>query len=139
VPDSDPPRLLAGGNPQIPKGDGAAPVESYIRAMPGWKSTIGRRLDGLIASALPDVRRAVRWNSPFYGVAGQGWFLSFHCFARFVKVTFLNGDSLDPLPPEGSKYAHVRYLDIHEDGDLDEEQFVEWVLQAAELPGDALF
>lgn len=133
------PKLLSGGNPQIPKGDGDAPVRSYIEAMPEWKRDIGRALDELIASSVPKVRRAVRWNSPFYGVEGNGWFLSFHCFTRYVKVTFLNGGDLDPSPPETSKYDHVRYLHLHENDDLDREQLRKWFQQASELPGDSLF
>lgn len=133
------PRLLSGGNPQIPKGDGDEPVQAYIEAMPGWKREVGRRLDELVARTVPGVRKAVRWNSPFYGVEGDGWFLSLHCFTRYVKVTWLNGSSLDPLPPGGSKHEHVRYLDIHEDEELDEEQLVSWLRQAAELPGEDLF
>src|SRR5690606_34145170 len=109
--------LLAGGNPQIPKGEGDAPVQAYIAAMPGWKRDVGRRLDKLIERAVPDVRKAVKWNSPFYGASGtEGWFLNFHCFTRYVKVAFLRGASLRPRPPGESKHAHVRYLDIHEDG-----------------------
>jgi len=129
------PTLLAGGNPQIPKGDGDAPVQAYIAAMPGWKRDVGRRLDGLIGSAVPDVRRAVRWNSPFYGVEGEGWFLNFHCLTRYVKVAFFRGASLRPLPPGESRHDEVRYLDIHEDEQLDEAQFTDWVQQASRLPG----
>jgi hypothetical protein len=129
------PVLLSGGNPQIPKGDGDAPVQTYIAAMPGWKSDLGRRLDELVTRTVPDVRKAVRWNSPFYGVEGQGWILSFHCFTRYVKVTFFSGASLRPLPPGESKDANVRYVDIHEDDELDEAQFAAWVKQAGELPG----
>jgi hypothetical protein len=126
--------LLAGGNPQIAKAEGDAPVQAYIAAMPGWKSGVGRRLDALIARTVPGVRKAVKWNSPFYGVEGQGWFLSFHTFTKYVKVTFFRGTSLRPVPPGQSKHAEVRYLDIHED-DLDEEQLTSWIQQAAELPG----
>ncbi|GAA4658398.1 hypothetical protein GCM10023347_07040 [Streptomyces chumphonensis] len=133
------PRLLAGGNPQIPKGDGPAVVRAYLDAMPGWKRDVGRHLDTLVVRTVPDVRRAVRWNSPFYGVEGNGWFLSFHCFARYVKVTWLNGSSLDPLPPGVSKHAHVRYLDVHEDDVLDDELLGSWIRQAVDLPGDPLF
>jgi hypothetical protein len=129
------PRLLAGGNPQIPKGDGDGPLQAYIAAMPGWKRDVGRRLDELIAGAVPDVRKAVRWNSPFYGVEGEGWFLSFHCYARYVKVAFFNGASLQPPPPGRAKDEAVRYLDVHEDGKLDEAQFADWVAQASRLPG----
>ena len=129
------PRLLAGGNPQIPKGDGDGPLQAYIAAMPGWKRDVGRRLDELVAGAVPDVRKAVRWNSPFYGVEGEGWFLSFHCYARYVKVAFFNGASLQPPPPGRAKDEAVRYLDVHEDGKLDEAQFADWVAQASRLPG----
>jgi hypothetical protein len=129
------PVLLSGGNPQIAKADGDAPVQAYIAAMPGWKSDVGRRLDAIIVRAVPDVRKAVRWNSPFFGVEGQGWFLNFHCFTKYVKVAFFNGASLDPLPPGESKDENVRYLDIYEDDQFDEEQFVAWVKQACRLPG----
>ena len=129
------PVLLSGGNPQIPKGDGDAPVQAYIAAMPGWTREIGKRLDALIVRAVPEVRKAVKWNSPFYGMEGQGWFLSFHCFTRYVKVTFFNGGSLKPLPPGESKHKEVRYLDIHEDDELDEAQLVAWIRQASEVPG----
>ena len=128
-------RLLSGGNPQIAKADGDAPVQAYIAAMPGWKHDIGRRLDDLIVRTIPDVQKAVRWNSPFYGVDGQGWFLSYHCFTRYVKVTFLNGGSLDPLPPVESKDKDTRYYHIHEDGEIDEELLSGWIRQAASLPG----
>jgi hypothetical protein len=129
------PVLLAGGNPQIAKADGDAPVQAYIAAMPGWKRDLGRRLDALVARTVPDVHKAVRWNSPFYGVEGQGWFLSFHCFTKYVKVTFFRGTSLRPLPPGESRSEETRYLDIHEDEHLDEELVVSWIRQAAELPG----
>ena len=129
------PRLLAGGNPQIAKADGDAPVQAYIAAMPGWKRDLGRRLDALIVRAVPDVRKAVRWNSPFYGVEGQGWFLNFHCFTKYVKVAFFSGTSLRPPPPGESKQQDVRYLDIHERDELDEAQLVDWVTQASKLPG----
>ena len=129
------PKLLSGGNPQIPKGEGDAPVQAYIAAMPGWKRAVGARLDALIVAAVPDVRKAVRWNSPFYGTAGGGWFLSFHCLTRYVKVTFFNGTALDPLPPVGSKDPRTRYLHVGEDGALDAEKFSGWVRQAAALPG----
>jgi hypothetical protein len=129
------PKLLAGGNPQIAKGDGDAPVQAYIAAMPGWKQNVGRRLDALITEAVPEVRKAVRWNSPFYGVEGRGWFLSYHCFTRYVKVTFLRGAALSPPPPGTSKDEHVRYLDIHEDDPLDDPQLVNWITQAGRLPG----
>jgi hypothetical protein len=129
------PVLPSGGNPQIAKGDGDAPVQAYIAAMPGWKSDLGRRLDALVTRTVPDVRKAVRWNSPFYGVEGRSWILSFHCFTKYVKVTFFNGTGLRPLPPGESKDANVRYLDIREDDELDEAQFAAWVRQAGELPG----
>lgn len=127
--------LLSGGNPQIPKGDGDAPVQAYIAAMPGWKSEAGRRLDELITRDVPAVRKAVKWNSPFYGVDGLGWFISFHCFTKYVKVTFFNGVSLDPLPPVSSKDPKTRYLHIHEDEAVDEKQLVSWIKQASGLPG----
>ena len=129
------PTLLAGGNPQIAKADGDAPVQAYIAAMPGWKSDVWRRLDALIVRTVPDVRKAVKWNSPFYGIEGQGWFLNFHCFTKYVKVAFFRGTSLRPLPPGESKQKDVRYLDIHEDGQLDEAQLAGWVKQASQLPG----
>jgi hypothetical protein len=128
------PRLLAGGNPQIAKADGAAPVTAYIAAMPGWKRDIGRRLDAVIVRSVPGVRKAVKWNSPFYGVEGQGWFLSFHCFTNYVKVTFFYGALLRPPPPVESKHKDVRYVDVRED-ELDEAQMAAWIRQAAALPG----
>ena len=127
-------RLLSGGNPQIAKGDGDGPVQAYIAAMPEWKGEVGRRLDDLIARAVPNVRKAVRWNSPFYGVDGQGWFISYHVFKRYVKVTFLNGTQLQPLPPIESRDPDTRYYHIFEDG-MDEEQMEAWVRQAAAIPG----
>ena len=132
------PALLAGGNPQIAKADGDAPLQAYIAAMPGWKRDVGRRLDALIARTVPNVRKAVKWNSPFYGIDGQGWMLSFHCFTRYVKVAFFRGTSLRPLPPAASKHKDVRYLDIHEDGELDEAQLAAWVKQASQLPGERM-
>jgi len=129
------PTLLAGGNPQIAKADGDAPVQAYIAAIPGWKRDTARRLDALIVRTLPDVRKAVKWNSPFYGVEGKGWFLSFHCFTRYVKVTFFRGTSLRPVPPGESKQKHVRYLDIFENDQLDEAKFAAWIRQAAARPG----
>jgi len=131
--------LLSGGNPQIPKGDGEAPVQSYISAMPGWKRDVGRRLDALVERAAPGVRKAVRWNSPFYGIEGQGWFLSFHCMTNYVKVAFFRGATLDPTPPGASKQKDVRYLDIYEHDELDEGLLESWVRQAAALPGEPLF
>jgi hypothetical protein len=132
------PKLLSGGNPQIPKGTGNAPVQAYIAAMPGWKSDLGRRLDALIVQAVPGVQKAVKWNSPLYGIEGQGWFLSFHCFAKYLKVAFFRGASLHPLPPVASKQAEVRYFHVHEDGDLDEALFADWVRQASALPGERM-
>jgi hypothetical protein len=129
------PVLLSGGNPQIAKADGDAPVQAYIAAMPGWKSDIGRRLDSLIVCTVPEVQKAVRWNSPFYGMEGQGWFLNFHCFTKYVKVAFFNGTSLDPPPPGESKDENVRYLNIYDDDQFDEAQFAAWVEQASQLPG----
>jgi hypothetical protein len=138
--------LLSGGNPQIAKGYGDAPVQAYIAAMPGWKRDVGRRLDALIARTIPGVRKAVKWNSPFYGVGGQGenqgedqgWFLSFHCFTKYVKVAFFRGASLRPVPPGESKHKNVRYLDVHEHDPLDEAQFAAWVKQASLLPGERM-
>ena len=127
--------LLAGGNPQIAKADGDAPVQAYIAAMPGWKSGIGRRLDALIVRTVPEVRKAVKWNSPFYGVEGQGWFVGIHCFTNYVKVAFFRGTSLRPVPPGESKHKEVRYVDIREDDQIDEAQMVTWIGQAAVLPG----
>ena len=129
------PALLAGGNPQIAKADGDAPVQAYIAAMPGWKRDVGRRLDALIVRTVPDVRKAVKWNSPFYGIEGQGWFLNFHCFTKYVKVAFFRGTSLRPLPPGESKHKEVRYVDIHENDQLDEELVSNWIRQASKLPG----
>ncbi len=134
-PEAEKPKLLSGGNPQIAKAEGNAPVQTYIAAMPGWKRDIGRRLDALIVHNVPNVRKAVKWNSPFYGVEGQGWFLSFHCFTKYVKVAFFRGSSLRPLPPGDSKHKDVRYLDIHEDDQLDEARLAAWIRQAAALPG----
>jgi hypothetical protein len=130
-----PVKLLSGGNPQIAKADGDAPVQAYLAAMPGWKRDLGQRLDALIVRAVPDVRKAVKWNSPFYGVEGRGWFLSFHVFARYVKVAFFRGTSLRPVPPGASKGQETRYLDIREGDRLDEAQMAAWVTQAAALPG----
>jgi hypothetical protein len=127
--------LLSGGNPQIAKADGDAPVQAYIAAMPGWKRDLGKRLDALIVRNVPNVHKAVKWNSPFYGIEGQGWFLSFHVFTHYVKVTFFRGMSLRPVPPGASKHKDVRYFDIHEGDELDEAQMATWVKQAAALPG----
>jgi hypothetical protein len=132
------PVLLSGGNPQIAKGYGDAPVQAYIAAMPGWKRDVGRRLDALIVRTVPGVRKAVKWNSPLYGTEDQVWFLSFHCFTKYVKVAFFRGASLRPLPPGESKHKEVRYLDIHEDDQLDEAQLSAWVKQASELPGERM-
>ena len=129
--------LLSGGNPQIAKGYGDAPVQAYIAAMPDWKGAVGRRLDALIEKAVPGVSKAVKWNSPFYGVERDSWFLSLHCFNAYIKVTFFRGTSLDPVPPGKSKHPEVRYLDIRE-GELDESQFTDWVKQASKLPGEKL-
>jgi hypothetical protein len=132
---AEPVKLLSGGNPQIAKADGDAPVQAYIAAMPGWKRDLGARLDALIARAVPDVRKAVKWNSPFYGIDGRGWFLSFHCFTKYVKVAFFRGSSLRPVPPGASKDKNTRYLDIREGDELDEARVASWVKQAAALPG----
>jgi hypothetical protein len=134
------PKLLSGGNPQIALGYGDAPVKAYIAAMPGWKQAVGARLDALISAAVPGVRKAVKWNSPFYGPPGgegSAWFLSFHCFTNYVKVSFFRGAALKPPPPGTSKMKNVRYLDIRE-GELDEKQFVAWVKQASKLPGEKM-
>jgi hypothetical protein len=130
--------LLSGGNPQIAKGEGDAPVQAYIAAMPGWKSDLGRRLDALIVRTVPGVRKAVKWNSPFYGVEEKSWFLNFHCFTKYVKVAFFRGTSLRTMPPGSSKHNEVRYLDIYEDDQLDEAQFTDWVKQASRLPGERM-
>lgn len=128
--------LLSGGNPQIAKADGDAPVQAYIAAMPGWKSALGKNIDALIVRAVPNVQKAVKWNSPFYGIEGRGWFLSFHVFTRYVKVTFFTGTSLRPIPPGGTERSQdARWLDIYEDGELDDVQLTKWVKQAAKLPG----
>lgn len=128
--------LLSGGNPQIPKGDGDAPVQAYIAAMPGWKREFGKRFDALVVRVVPDVQKAVRWNSPFYGVGqGQGWFLGVHCLTKYVKVTFFAGKSLVPLPPGGTpRSGESRWIDVYE-GAFDEAQMADWVRQAAALPG----
>jgi hypothetical protein len=131
------PKLLAGGNPQIAKGYGDAPVQAYIAALPGWKRDVGRRLDALITRTIPGVHKAVKWNSPFYGVESQSWFLSFHSYTNYIKVAFFRGASLRPLPPGESKQKSVRYLDVRKDG-LDAEQFVEWIEQASKLPGERM-
>ena len=132
------PRLLSGGNPQIPKGEGDAPVQDYIAAMPGWKRSVGEQLDSLIGRVVPDVHKAVKWNQPFYGLEGEGWFVAYRCFNRYIKVTFFRGTSLDPVPPESSKVPETRYFHIHENEDLDEPQFAAWIEQASNLPGEQL-
>ncbi len=129
------PKLLSGGNPQIAKGYGDAPVQAYIAAIPGWKRDVGRRLDAIIVRTIPNVRKAVKWNSPLYGIEGQGWFLGVHVFTHYVKVAFFRGASLRPLPPGKSTQKDVRYLDIHEDDEIDEAQMAKWLRQAAALPG----
>jgi len=131
-------KLLSGGNPQIAKADGDAPVEAYIAAMPGWKSDVGRRLDALITRTVPGVNKAVKWNSPLYGVEGQGSFLGIHCFTKYIKVAFFRGASLRSIPSGESKQKEVRYLNIHEDDQLDETQFARWVKQASQLPGERM-
>jgi hypothetical protein len=132
------PALLAGGNPQIAKGDGDAPVQAYIAAMPGWKRDVGRQLDALVVRTVPGVRKAVKWNSPLYGVEGKGWFLGIHCFTKYVKVAFFRGTSLRPVPPGGSRSKETRYLDVHEHDQLDEAQLAAWVKQASQLPGQQM-
>ena len=133
--EAKPLKLLAGGNPRIAKADGDAPVQAYIAAMPGWKRDVGRRLDALIVRNVPNVRKAVKWNSPFYGIEGQGWFLGVHTFTHYVKVAFFRGTSLRPVPPGASKGKDTRYIDIREGDELDEAQMATWVKQAAALPG----
>ena len=132
------PKLLSGDNPQIAKGYGDAPVKAYIAAIPGWKREVARRVDAIVARTVPGVRKAVKWNSPFYGGEDQSWFLNFHCFSKYVKVAFFRGTSLDPVPPGESKHKEVRYLDIREDDELDEARFAAWVKQASELPGEKM-
>lgn len=129
------PKLLSGGNPQIAKGDGDAPVQAYIAAMPGWKRAVGKQVDALVAREVPAARKAVKWNSPFYGLDGQGWFLSLHCYAKFARLAFFRGAALVPPPPGPSKQPEVRYLDLREGADLDEPQLADWLRQAAALPG----
>ncbi|ABL70615.1 DUF1801 domain-containing protein [Paracoccus denitrificans] len=133
----DKPKLLSGGNPQIPKGYGEAPVRAYIAAMPGWKQGIGRKLDEIITRAVPGVKKAVKWNSPLYGVEEGHWFLSFHCMTKYIKVGFFRGTQLEPMPPVASKQPDVRYLHIPE-GPFDEKQFADWVRQASRLPGEKM-
>ena len=132
------PTLLAGGNPQIAKAYGDAPVQAYIAAMPGWKRDVGRRLDALIVRTVPDVHKAVKWNSPLYGIEGNGWFLSLHCFTRYIKVAFFRGTSLRPVPPGESKSQDTRYFDLREDEPFDDAQLSAWVKQASQLPGEDL-
>jgi hypothetical protein len=132
------PVLLSGGNPQIPKGHGDAPVQAYIAAMPGWKRDVGRRLDALITRAIPGVAKAVKWNTPFYGIGEEGWFVAFHCTAKYIKLAFFRGTSLHPVPPVESKQKEVRYFHIHEDDPLDEAQLADWMKQASTLPGERM-
>ena len=132
------PKLLSSGNPQIPKAEGDAPVQAYIAAMPGWKTHVGRRLDAIISRTVPGVHKAVKWNTPFYGIHGQGWFLAFYCYKRYIQVTFFRGAALNPVPPGESKVKDVRYLHIHENDTLDEAQFAAWVKQASRLPGEQI-
>ena len=132
------PVLLSGGNPQIAKGYGDSPVQAYVAAMPGWKSDVGRRLDALIVRTVPGVYKAVKWNSPLYGIEGEGWFLGVHCFTKYVKVAFFRGASLRPVPPGESKSQDTRYLDIHEGDQFDEAQLAAWVKQASQLPGEQM-
>jgi hypothetical protein len=132
------PKLLTGGNPQIPKGEGDGPVQAYIAAMPGWKRGLGEHLDQLVVRTVPDVHKAVKWNQPFYGNEGDGWFFAFRCYTRYVQLQFFRGTSLDPVPPKASKHPEIRYFDIHEHDDVDEEMLVSWIEQASELPGEHL-
>ena len=133
------PKLLAGSNPQIPKGDGPEPVQDYLDALPGWKQDVGRSIHDVVLRVVPDAAQAVRWNTPFYGVEGQGWFLGFHCLTRYVKVSLRNGDHLDPLPPIDAKPPGARYWHVHEGEAVDEDLLERWVRQAAALPGEPLF
>ncbi|MBO9623201.1 MAG: DUF1801 domain-containing protein [Sphingomonas sp.] len=135
---SKPPALLSGGNPQIPKGYGDAPVQAYIAAMPGWKRDVGRRIDALVTSTVPGVRKAVKWNSPFYGMEDDCWFLNFHCFDRYVKLAFFRGAQLDPVPPVQSKNADTRYFHVHEGDTIDDDRLADWVWQASRLPGERM-
>ncbi len=132
------PTLLSGGNPQIPKGEGDAPVRAYIAAMPGWKRELGAYLDALIVRTVPDVHKAVKWNQPFYGFEGEGWFMGFRCFTMYVQLSFFRGSSLDPEPPKAAKHPEVRYLNVHEHDELDEAQLTSWIEQASKLPGEKL-
>lgn len=133
------PRLLAGGNPQIPKGEGDGPVQAYLAAMPGWKRAVGEHLDALVTSTVADVRKAVRWNQPFYGAPDRdGWFLAFRCYTGYVQLQLFRGSSLDPEPPKAGKHPEVRYLDLREDDELDDELLVAWIEQASRLPGEVV-
>ena len=136
--DAGRPKLLSGGNPQIPKGEGDGPVQAYIAAMPGWKSELGAYLDELIVRTVPGVHKAVKWNQPFYGFAGEGWFLAFRCYTGYVQLAFFRGAALDPPPTKGSKHPDVRYFDISEGDDVDEDRLVSWIEQASRLPGEKL-
>ncbi|NLV55471.1 MAG: DUF1801 domain-containing protein [Acidimicrobiales bacterium] len=137
APTSGAPKLLSGGNPQIPKGDGDGPVQAYIAAMPEWKRPLGERIDALVVATVPDVHKAVKWNQPFYGAEDDGrWFMAFRCYTKYVQLQFFRGTSLDPEPPKASKHPEVRYLDVHEDDDLDEARLTSWIRQAADLPGE---
>ena len=131
-------RLLSGGNPQIPKGEGDGPVQDYIAAMPDWKRPLGERIDQLVVKAVPKVHKAVKWNQPFYGFDGEGWFLSFRCYTKYVQLAFFRGSSLEPVPPKGSKHPEVRYLDIHEDDEVDDGRLTSWIEQASRLPGEMM-
>lgn len=135
--DTNEPNLLSSGNPQIPKGEGDAPVQAYIAAMPGWKNDVGRRLDALVERVFPAVRKAVKWNTPLYG-KDDGWFFAMYCYRKYVQLTFMNGSSLTPMPPKPSKVEGTRYLDIYEDDRLDEDQIADWLTQASKLPGHRL-
>lgn len=136
--ETDKPRLLSGGNPQIAKGYGDTPVQAYIAAMPGWKSAVGQRLDALIVDTVPGVRKVVKWNSPFYGIEDNVWFLGMHCYASYIKLAFFKGAHLAPLPPGASKQKEVRYLNIREDDPIDEAQLTDWIRQASRLPGQRM-
>ncbi len=136
--DDGEPVLLSGGNPQIPKGEGDGPVQAYIAAMPGWKRVVGERLDALIVEAVPDVHKAVKWNQPFFGFEGEGWFTAFRCYTKYVQLQFFRGTSLDPEPPKAAKHPEVRYLDLYEDDPLDEALLRSWFEQVAALPGEVV-
>lgn len=130
------PTLLSGGNPQIPKGEGDGPVQAYVAAMPGWKRDVGERVDALVVRTVPKVHKAVKWNQPFYGAGDDGWFMAFRCYTNYVQLQFFRGTSLDPEPPKASKHPEVRYLDLHEDDELDVKQLTSWIRQASRLPGE---